>query len=72
MKRFRPGWVYDTTDKEPETADTIPELAKKLGLDPQKLEKTINDFNASINDKEFDLMKLDGKTGVSCLTGRAG
>jgi tricarballylate dehydrogenase len=28
MDRFRPGWVYDTTDKEPEQADTIPELAK--------------------------------------------
>jgi hypothetical protein len=41
MDRFRPGWVYDTTDKEPEQADTIPELAKKLGLDPNELDKTV-------------------------------
>jgi hypothetical protein len=61
MKRFRPGWVYDTTDKEPEQADTVPELAEKLGLDPQELDKTIREFNAACNDKEFNLMSLDGK-----------
>ena len=67
MKRFRPGWVYDTTDKEPESAGTIPELAKKLGLDPEKLDKTIKDFNAATNDKPFNLMELDGKatTGLT-------
>jgi len=43
------------------SADTIPELAEKMGLDPSALEKTVNDFNAAINDKDFDLMKLDGK-----------
>jgi replication initiation and membrane attachment protein DnaB len=61
MNRFRPGWVYDTTDQEPEQSDTIEGLAEKLGLDPQELKKTVDDFNAAINDKEFDLMKLDGK-----------
>lgn len=61
MNRFRPGWVYDTTDKEPEQADTIAGLAEKLGLAPQELEKTVNDFNAACNKNEFDLMKLDGK-----------
>lgn len=61
MKRFRPGWVYETTDKEPEEAATIGELAKKLGLDPAKLEKTVSEFNSAINNKPFDLLKLDGK-----------
>ena len=61
MDRFRPGWVYDTTDQEPEKADSIPELAKKLGLDPHALDKTIASFNAACNDKEFELMALDGK-----------
>jgi succinate dehydrogenase/fumarate reductase flavoprotein subunit len=67
MDRFRPGWVYDTTDQEPEKSDTIEGLAEKLGLDPKELKKTVDDFNAAINDKEFDLMKLDGKatTGLS-------
>ena len=61
MDQFRPGWVYDTTDKEPEQADTIPELAKKLGLDPHELANTVGDFNAACNKNRFDLMKLDGK-----------
>lgn len=61
MKRFRPGWVYDTTDQDPEKANTIHDLAIKLGIDPDELEKTVNDFNAACNDKPFDLMKLDGK-----------
>lgn len=78
MDRFRPGWVFDTTDKEPEQSDTIEGLAEKLGLDPKELRKTVDEFNAalvqndgsrqcsklmsrSVNDKEFDLLKLDGK-----------
>ncbi|KAF2103028.1 succinate dehydrogenase/fumarate reductase flavo protein subunit [Rhizodiscina lignyota] len=67
MDRFRPGWVYDTTDQEPEKADTIKELAEKLGLKPDELEKTVSDFNKACNDKPFDLMKLDGKatTGLT-------
>ena len=55
------GWVYDTTDKEPEQSDSIEGLAQKLGLDGSKLKKTVEEYNAAINDKEFDLMKLDGK-----------
>ena len=45
-------------------------LAEKLGLDPQALKKTLDDYNGAINDKEFDLMKLDGKatTGLSLQT----
>ena len=62
MSRFRPGWVYDTTDKEPETADTIAELAKKLGIDPEALDQTVKGFNKACNDKPFDVMKLDGKS----------
>lgn len=61
MKRFRPGWVYDTTDQEPVQANTIFELATKLDLNPDELQKTVDDFNNACNDKPFDLMKLDGK-----------
>ncbi|KAJ3533929.1 hypothetical protein NM208_g7766 [Fusarium decemcellulare] len=61
MKRFRPGWVYETTDQEPEEASTIAELAQKLGLDPAKLEKTVSEFNAATNSNQFELLKLDGK-----------
>lgn len=62
MDRFKGSWVYETTDVPPEKADTIEELAAKLHLDPTKLKKTVDDFNAAINDKPFDLMKLDGKS----------
>ncbi|KAJ9615605.1 hypothetical protein H2200_001680 [Cladophialophora chaetospira] len=61
MDRFRPGWVYDTTDQEPEQSDTIEGLAEKLGLDPKELKKTVDEFNAAINDKPFELLALDGK-----------
>ena len=64
MKRFKGSWVYETTDIAPEQADTIEELAKKLGLDPAELKKTVDEFNGAVNDKPFDLMKLDGKSTV--------
>lgn len=64
MNRFRPGWVYDTSDIEPFKANSIAELAELLKLDPKKLEATVNEFNAAVNDKEFDLMRLDGKATV--------
>lgn len=62
MQRFKGSWVYETTDKPPEKADTIEELGEKMGIDGTKLKETVDKFNASINDKEFDLMKLDGKS----------
>jgi len=48
MDRFRPGWVYDTTDKDPEESDTIEGLAEKLGLDPKELKKTVDEYNAAL------------------------
>jgi hypothetical protein len=61
-QRFKGSWVYDTTDKPPEQADTIEELADKLGLDRKELKRTVDEYNAAVDEsKEFDLMKLDGK-----------
>jgi hypothetical protein len=60
-QQFKGSWVYDTTDKPPEKADTIEELAEKLSLDSKELKKTVDEYNAAVNDKQFDLMKLDGK-----------
>jgi len=62
MKRFRPGWVYETTDQEPEQADTIEDLAVKLSLEPGDLKATVDAFNAAVDrNTPFDLMTLDGK-----------
>lgn len=47
MDRLRPGWVYNTTDLDPERGNTIEELAVKLGLVPQELKTTVDEFNAS-------------------------
>ena len=44
----------------PVTADTIPELAGKLGLDPQKLSETIETFNAACRPGTFHPTELDG------------
>lgn len=61
MQQFKGSWVYDTTDQPPEKAETIEELAKKMNIDPKKLKKTVDDYNAAVNDKPFNLMELDGK-----------
>ncbi len=42
-------------------ASSIGELAEKSGLDKAKLEGTIGDFNSSVQEGEFDPLRLDGK-----------
>lgn len=60
--RFRGSWAYETTDIPPEEADTISGLAEKLGLDPQKLETTVKEFNAACDRQaEWDPVRMDGK-----------
>ncbi|KAF2737697.1 hypothetical protein EJ04DRAFT_574427 [Polyplosphaeria fusca] len=62
MKRFRPGRVYDTTDYELEKADTIHDLAVRLGTDADALETAVKEFNDPCDSvTAFDLMKLDVK-----------
>jgi tricarballylate dehydrogenase len=53
--------MLNTTDKDPVTADTLGELAEKLGLDPAALEATVAEFNAAANDVPFDPTRKDGK-----------
>jgi tricarballylate dehydrogenase len=59
--------LLNTTDKEPETADTIAGLAGKLGLDPAALEATVAEFNAAAGPQPFDPTRMDGKatTGIT-------
>ncbi|WP_180994400.1 FAD-dependent tricarballylate dehydrogenase TcuA [Bacillus sp. Marseille-P3661] len=46
----------------PVKADTINELAVKLGLEPKVLEHTVNEFNQSVdNDTKFEWPHKDGK-----------
>lgn len=60
MERMRPGWVYETTDMEPEEGATLAELASKLGLSPEALEATVQEFNASTAGGPFQPEILDG------------
>ncbi len=65
IEQFRGSWVYETTDVPPEEADTIGELAEKLGLDPEKLEETVNQFNAACDrETEFNTAITDGKSAT--------
>lgn len=43
----------------PLEAATIPALARGLGLDPQALDHTVNDFNAHVQPGTFDISRLD-------------
>jgi tricarballylate dehydrogenase len=61
MDRFKDSWVYETTDTPPEHSDTIAGLAEKLGLDPEKLETAISEFNAACGSGEWDPSRMDGK-----------
>ena len=44
----------------PETADTLEELATKMGLPPEKLRETVDAFNAACRPGRFDGGDLDG------------
>ncbi len=63
MDRFKGSWAYETTDLPPEQSETIGGLAVKLGLDPDKLEETVRQFNATC-DREtvWDPVRMDGKS----------
>jgi len=48
------------TDRKPESADTIGELARRLGIDDVALGATIECFNRAATPGPLDLTKLDG------------
>ena len=53
---------YDMPGVSVETADTIAELAAKIGINPEALEKTVSGFNSSIDRSiDFDPNVLDGR-----------
>jgi tricarballylate dehydrogenase len=43
------------------SAETIGELADKLGIDREGLERTVSEFNAAVQPGAFDPTRLDGK-----------
>lgn len=45
---------------EPIIADSIPELAERLGIAPQNLMNSVEEFNAACPDGEFDPTRNDG------------
>jgi tricarballylate dehydrogenase len=52
---------YDSRPISEEIADTIENLAAKLGIDPERLAATVAEFNASITDVPFDPAVKDGR-----------
>jgi tricarballylate dehydrogenase len=53
--------VLFDSDKPPVEANTLPELARLLGLAPDRLLRTVEDYNAAIGPGEFDPYRRDGK-----------
>jgi len=57
-----PGYeIRVKTDKEPLRANSIKELGLKIGVDSLQLEKTIRNYNASVQDGRFNSARPDGK-----------
>lgn len=52
---------YDMPGISVMEADTLEELAEKIGVDPAEFSATIETYNANINDAEFDPTIKDGK-----------
>jgi tricarballylate dehydrogenase len=53
--------VLFNSDVAPVEANSIPELAKLLGLDPQALGRTVDAYKTAIQPGEFDPNRRDGK-----------
>lgn len=57
---------YDMPGISVEVADTIEELAVKIGVDPERLSKTVSDFNNSIDRSiTFDPNVKDGRVAAT-------
>jgi tricarballylate dehydrogenase len=57
---------YDMPGISVEVADTLEELATKIGIDPEKLSKTVSDFNNSIDrSMTFDPNVKDGRAAAT-------
>ncbi|WP_247040753.1 FAD-dependent tricarballylate dehydrogenase TcuA [Arthrobacter rhizosphaerae] len=57
---------YDMPGISVEMADTLEELASKIGIDPEKLSKTVSDFNNSIDRSiAFDPNVKDGRSAAT-------
>ncbi len=52
---------YDSRPISEAVADSLPELAAKLGIDPDGLVRTVTEFNGSIVDVPFDPAVKDGR-----------
>jgi tricarballylate dehydrogenase len=52
--------LFDS-DRPAVEAESIGELARRLGIDPASLERTVAEYNAAIQPGEFDPNVLDGK-----------
>lgn len=52
----------------PIEAATLPELAQKIEVTPDQLERTIEEFNAATTDGEFDAFQKDGLTTTPGLS----
>jgi tricarballylate dehydrogenase len=55
---------YDAPGVSRQQADTIGDLARAIGIDPARLERTVAEFNAAVQPGPFDPTIKDGKRTV--------
>lgn len=58
--------LFDS-DQPPIEANTVPELAALLGLEPEQLVRTVEEYNAAVVPCEFDPYRRDGKSTLGLL-----
>ncbi|MFE6779304.1 FAD-binding protein [Streptomyces sp. NPDC057702] len=59
------------SDVPPEQADSLEEIADKLGIDAERLGRTVAEFNAAVRPGVFDPTRLDGKATVGIEPGKS-
>jgi tricarballylate dehydrogenase len=52
---------YEAPNTTSVVGSTVSDLARRLGVDAQALEQTVNEFNAAVQDREFNPAVKDGK-----------
>ncbi len=55
---------YSIREVTKASSESLAEIARELGIDPEGLVRTVEEFNASVTDDEFRPAVLDGKRTV--------
>ncbi len=63
-EKIVPLLMHDYVQQTPIKSNSIEELAKELGIDPENLVKTVEEYNAAVQDVPFNPAIRDGKRTI--------